>query len=71
MVSGLDGLQLLTIFIFEAENVGDRMCLLPFQVSPSSNTSPRGAFNVTLVAEFYCHNVLLMDHAYSTQRWLY
>ena len=50
------GLQILTIFIFEAENVGDRTCLLALQVSPSSNISPRGAFNVTLGTKFYFAN---------------
>ena len=46
-------LIVLTIFIFEAEKVGERTCLLAFQVSPSSNINPRGAFSVTLDTEFY------------------
>ncbi len=42
-----------TIFIFEAENVGERTCRLVFQVSPSSNISPRGSLSVTFGAVPY------------------
>ena len=42
-----------TIFIFEAENVGERMCRLVFQVSPSSNMSPWGSLRVTFGAVPY------------------